>query len=146
MGIKAVNTNVIDAYIDRMVSEIDVKIVRKLLEVGERCVNRARITEEKGKDYTDKSGNLRGSVGYILVANGVIINEGGFEPVKGATEGPEAGRNLAHRLVKDYPQFYVLIVVAGMQYASFVSDKGYDVLDSAELLAEKLLNDFKNKL
>lgn len=146
MGIKAVKTNVIDAYIERVVSEIDTKIVRKLLEVGERCVNRARITKEKGKDYTDQSGNLRGSVGYILIANGVIINEGGFEPVNGSMEGPEAGRGLARRLAEGYRQKYVLIVVAGMSYAKCVSDKGYDVLDSAELLAEKLLGELSYKL
>ena len=33
-----------------------------------------------------------------------------------------------------------------MRYASFVSAKGYDVLDSAELLAERLVPDMLKRL
>ena len=38
-----------------------------------------------------------------------------------------------------YPKGLVLIVVAGMNYAAYVEAKGYNVLSSAELMAENIL-------
>ncbi|MGV4578106.1 hypothetical protein ACQ1R5_10635 [Ornithobacterium rhinotracheale] len=36
-----------------------------------------------------------------------------------------------------YPRGYVLVVVAGMNYALYVESKGYNVLSTAEQLAER---------
>ena len=33
-----------------------------------------------------------------------------------------------------------------MNYAKFVADKGYNVLDSAEMLAEKLVKELQEKI
>ena len=60
------------------------QIIRELSIIGERCINEARL---KGS-YTDHTGNLRSSVGYVIVEDGAA--------------------------------------------------KGYDVLDSSELLARQL--------
>lgn len=110
------------------------QIIRELSIIGERCINEARL---KGS-YTDHTGNLRSSVGYVIVEDGQIAQLGGFEPVNGAKEGSEAGKEYARSLATNYPQGYTLIVVAGMHYAEYVAAKGYDVLDSSELLARQL--------
>ena len=62
-----------------------------------------------------------------------------FDTVKEGREGSRGGKEYAMQLVRDFPHGIVLIVVAGMNYASYVSAKGYDVLDGSELLADKLV-------
>ena len=42
-------------------------------------------------------------------------------------------------MAREFPNGVVLVVVAGMNYAAHLSDRGYDVLDSAEVLAAKLV-------
>lgn len=69
-----------------------------------------------------------------------------FDVVKEGVEGAKGGKEYAMKLVRDFPKGIVLIVVAGMNYASHVSAKGYDVLDSSELLAEKLVPQMLRKL
>lgn len=115
------------------------EIVRQLCVVGETAINYARNTSLKGRDYLDQTGNLRSSVGYIVVADGEIQMIAGFEPVGGAQEGAEVGNQYARELAANHPTGYALIVVAGMNYAEYVSAKGYDVLDTAELKARELL-------
>ena len=48
-----------------------------------------------------------------------------------------APRKFAREIAKEYPNDMCLIVVAGMKYAAYVSAKGYDVIEGAELLAEE---------
>jgi hypothetical protein len=50
------------------------------------------------------------------------------------------------QLVSKFPKGIVLIVDAGMHYASYVSAKGYDVIDSAELLAQQLVPEILKRL
>ena len=117
------------------------KVIRQLSIIGEQCVNQARISERKGRDYKDQTGNLRASVGYVIVADGEIQELSGFE---GAREGAQTGMQYAQDLAAKHPTGFALIVVAGMNYAEYVAAKGYDVLDSAELLAEKLCKELGN--
>ena len=56
------------------------------------------------------------------------------------------GALLAERLAGEYPTGIVLIVVAGMKYAIYVADRGYDVLDSAEDLARREIPKMLEKL
>jgi hypothetical protein len=65
--------------------------------------------------------------------NGAIVITGGFDG-----KGGQTGRSFAQEVSIDYPTGIILLVVAGMRYASYVSAKGYDVIDSAEILAQKI--------
>ena len=65
------------------------QIIRELSIIGERCINEARL---KGS-YTDHTGNLRSSVGYVIVEDGQIAQLGGFEPVNGAKKEVRPGKN-----------------------------------------------------
>lgn len=121
--------------------------------IGEECV---RIAREQGT-YNDITGNLRNSVGYVLVRNGDIICKNFeervesklYESTKGkgkkkktiapnnGTDGMIQGQALAEELAKRFTKGYALIVVAGMHYAHYVESLNKDVLDSAERYAQQ---------
>ena len=128
-------TTEIDRYIAGRVEAIKKAIVYNLCAVGEQVLNVARLTNS----YKDQTGNLRSSIGYVVAVDGEIVQMSSFDTVKEGREGSRGGKEYAMQLVRDFPHGIVLIVVAGMNYASYVSAKGYDVLDSSELLADKLV-------
>jgi len=128
-------TTEIDRYIAGRVEAIKRALVYNLCAVGEQVLNAARLTNS----YKDQTGNLRSSIGYVVAVDGEIVQMSSFDTVKEGREGSRGGKEYAMQLVRDFPHGIVLIVVAGMNYASYVSAKGYDVLDSSELLADKLV-------
>lgn len=132
----------IDAYMAEQIKRIEYALVRTLQYVGERCLIAAR----KSKSYRDITGNLRSSVGYVVSVDGNVVNNSDFGTVKIGSKGTMEGYNYACSLVSQFPQGICLIVVAGMNYAAYVSAKGKDVLDSAELLAEQLVPKMLSKL
>nr|DAH50675.1 MAG TPA: hypothetical protein [Caudoviricetes sp.] len=136
MGIKmttplsALQSTISDAIDDQRTAMIE-----RLRLVGEKAVNVAR--GYTGKQYTDRSKNLRSSTGFIIVVDGMIYGVGGFVPCGKGTggdgvEGCESGKSYAEELAAKFPQGIALIVVAGMEYAAFVQNKGYNVLIEAE--------------
>ena len=125
----------IDRYITGRVEAIKKALVYNLCAVGEQVLNAARLTNS----YKDQTGNLRSSIGYVVAVDGEIVQMSSFDTVKEGREGSRGGQEYAMQLVRDFPHGIVLIVVAGMNYASYVSAKGYDVLESSELLADKLI-------
>jgi hypothetical protein len=132
----------IQNYLREQIERREKAIIKTLLYVGEQCVNKAR---EKG-GYNDQTGNLRSSVGYILVKGGNIINVSDFKQEKNGTEGTKDGLSFAKQKAREYNTGIVLIVVAGMNYASCVASNGYDVLDSAELYADTSICNLLTKL
>jgi hypothetical protein len=128
-------TTEIDRYIAGRVEALKKALVYNLCAVGEQVLNAARLTNS----YKDQTGNLRSSIGYVVAVDGEIVQMSSFDTVKEGREGSRGGKEYAMQLVRDFPHGIVLIVVAGMNYASYVSAKGYDVLDSSELLADKLV-------
>lgn len=121
----------IDRYIEEQIKLITQEMIKNLQYIGEKCLNAARDTNS----YKDQTGNLRSSLGYVISMDGRIVYQSTFEVVKEGENGSKSGIRYAKELVRQFPEGIVLIVVAGMKYAQFVSAKGYDVLDSAELLA-----------
>nr|DAX97261.1 MAG TPA: hypothetical protein [Caudoviricetes sp.] len=130
----------IDKYLKSSVEELINETIYKLSYIGENVVNTARLSGE----YLDQTGNLRSSIGYIISIDGEIIRQGEFNVVKDGKDGTKRGEALAQALAKT-SKGITLIVVAGMHYAVYVSAKGLDVLDSAEIELEKQLQEqFKN--
>lgn len=138
MGIipKFTANDVHQAIAERM-EWIEKAIIFRLNYLGEQCVTRAR---EEGS-YINRTGNLRNSVGYIVVANGTIVNSNftSTSKSKGGEDGAQAGRNVAEEYARSFTTGYALIVVAGMNYAVYVESKNYDVLTTAELFAREEL-------
>ncbi len=125
----------IDKYIEEQVERITNALIYNLQYIGERCLNAARETNS----YKDRTGNLRSSLGYVIVLDGKIKYQSNFEVVMKGSDGARSGIQYAKEVARQFPEDIVLLVVAGMQYASYVSATGRDVLDSAELLADRLV-------
>lgn len=125
----------IDDYIAEQLKRITDAILYNLQYVGERCLNTARQTNS----YKDQTGNLRSSLGYVIAMDGKIVHNSTFEIVKDGGDGKKSGIQFAKEIVRQFPEGIVLVVVAGMHYAQYVSATGRDVIDSAELLADKLV-------
>lgn len=136
MGVKVVGVDAVMQEIGQRLQEMKADFIEELCVAGEQAVNAARMNGS----YTDRTGNLRSSTGYVVVDDGRIVRMSGYEPVKPtATDGQPAGRSYAEELAAQFSTGMVLILVAGMNYATYVHDRGYDVLTSAELIAEQLI-------
>lgn len=135
MGISAnFNINDIDATFKALLAEVDRQLIESLTRVGEEAVKLAKmIPPERG--FKDRTGNLRSSIGYVVLVDGKPVNVA-FAAVKGGHAGVNEGQRLALQ-VGSKTEGYALVVVAGMNYAVHVESKGRDVLTSAEKLAEK---------
>lgn len=127
------------------VSDMRRNAIRILHRVGQKAVNMARDKARKnGTDWTDDTGNLRSSIGYIICEDGKPIEEGKFDRVDGpnrsktTVDGTEVGKEYAYSLAGD-TKGLALIVVAGMDYAVYVAGRGYDVLSSSQILAQNLI-------
>lgn len=110
--------------------------------VGECCLIEAR----NGGNYGDRTGNLRSSIGYVVLDNGRVVRKGGFQKVKQGVDGASEGDKFLSQLMAKNKQGIVLIVVAGMNYAAYVEAKGYNVITSAELLAKQLVPQIMQQL
>ena len=131
------NSNDIERILREKIEKYYQKVIRILRIVGEKCINEAR---EHGS-YQDQTGNLRSSIGYVVLQDGKPIEKGGFAPTERGREkgknGQTEGETFINKVVSQYPKGLVLVVVAGMKYASYVEARNYNVLTSAELLAER---------
>lgn len=136
--------------------EIEDTILAMLIEAGENAIT----TAIESGTYQNITGNLRSSIGYVIAKDGMIIKEGGFRKIQGrgenyqkaqfttqngknvsfwargksgdGAEGSKKGIEFARNLISKMPGF-TIVVVAGMDYASYVNSKGLDVLDSAQI-------------
>lgn len=139
-------TSDIDAYFEAELDRIHSLILRMLCFLGEKCVVEARDRSPQAS-WVDQSGNLRSSIGYVVVCNGQIVNVSNFTPVKNGTDGAAEGKSLAEKLAKNHERGYALIVVAGMNYAAYVEAiNNKCVLVSAELFAKRELPSMIEKL
>lgn len=107
-------------------------IISRLKLIGEEFIVNARSIDT----YKDQTGNLRSSIGYVLLKNGKAIFGSDFEIVKNGRDGQSKGRKYIKELISQYKTGYVLICVAGMDYAASVESKGKDVLTASSKIAE----------
>ena len=87
--------------------------------------------------YTDRTNNLRSSIGFVLYKDGQKIGasfaKSGVGVEGDGSQGTEKGENYAVDVAGKYQEGYVLVLAAGMHYAAYVEAKGYDVLTGASL-------------
>lgn len=122
-------------------------IIEQLSFIGEECV---RIARESG-DYNDITGNLRSSIGYVILYDGKPVVYGASKQYSGkkgnGEAGPPAAEELLTSLQSKFPWGIVLIVCAGMKYAAYVESVHHkDVLTAAELKCDSLCRDLLNGL
>ena len=138
MALKCTNWHEVELEFIRAKEEYDRKAVEWLSVLGERVVKYAR---EHGS-YTDRTGNLRNSIGYVVVQYGRIVTED-FSIGSGHGEAKTQARAYALEVARNLPANKTYLVwVAGMEYAKYVEAKGFDVLEGSgnwiESTAEKL--------
>lgn len=122
--------------LDELVGDINTDI---LIDIG---MNAIRIAHEKRitsglKEYKNRTGNLHNAPGACVVRDGKIV----WMEVVADTAHPEAQRNTESMLRQCDKSCDGLYLADGMEYASYVRAKGYDVLDSAILYAIKRIDE-----
>jgi len=132
------------AKIDKQTDTNIDMLIDRMFYIGEACVNTAR---ESGS-YNNITGNLRSSIGYVVLHDGEVVSFGKSEAYSGAKgdgeEGVSASKAFLERLVLEEHTGITLIVVAGMNYAIYVEAiHNKDVLTSAKLTAERLLRELE---
>ena len=130
---------------DAFLNEIEKKQFARLQRLGEMCLVEARTN----KGYMMQTGALLSSTGYEVFVDGVAIHSQ-FDAASGAESnaaetGIKSGQSIAETIGKG-TKGIALVVVAGMNYAAYVEAKGYNVLSSAEHLAERELPRMLEKL
>lgn len=146
MGIKANFTkDDLRKRLDAFLDEVEKKQIARLQRLGEMCLIEAR----SNKGYMMQTGALLSSTGYEVFVDGVAIHSQ-FDAANGAeseaaTKGVKTGQSIAEKIGKE-TKGVALVVVAGMNYAAYVEARGYNVLSSAEHLAERELPRMLEKL
>ena len=109
-------------------TKIEESIFIRLAEVGEQFIADARSVNT----YTDRSGNLRSSIGFTVLKDGEQVIQA-FPGDK--AEGVAKGKKVAAEAASGFPRGIVLIVVAGMDYAAAVESRGDDVITGSSYAA-----------
>lgn len=80
-------------------------------------------------EYLDDTTNLRNSIGYYVLKDGVIV--------RGRVEGGGESQTAAMDVLNSVPKIrgYQLVGVAGMNYASYLESKGFNVITSQAFVA-----------
>lgn len=114
-------------------------IIELLRRTGEEFVKVARLSGE----YIDHTGNLRSSIGYVIVKDGKIIGQDFRTSDKEGTDkqtGKREAEQLAIDLCLTYSTGFVLIGMAGMKYAVYVEAmENKDVVSLAASMAESFI-------
>lgn len=131
--------------LDAFLAMVEKKQIARLQKLGEICLIEARMN----KGYMMQTGALLSSTGYMIFVDGVALHTQ-FDAASGAESnaaqnGIKAGQELAEKVGKE-TKGIALVVVAGMNYAAYVEAKGYNVLSSAEHLAQRELPRMLEKL
>lgn len=132
----------IEGTLRKRVLAVHQAYLERLQAIGEEFVKNAR----NNGSYTDRTGNLRNSVGYVIMKDGKQLFSNFQATAKGdgsenktGKDGVAVGQEKALEISGRYPQGYVLIGVAGMDYAAAVESKGFDVISSSSTIAKQAM-------
>jgi hypothetical protein len=97
------------------------KMINSCIRAGEDFIVNARsqIQDHSMGTYNDVTTNLRNSIEYFIFYNGELVRAS-------ASEFMAANRELVQEVI--LPRGIQLIAIAGMNYASYVEAKGYNVI------------------
>ncbi len=144
MGIKAQFTaQDIDKFHDDFVQNFYIKLIEALEFTAIEIRDLAKSGKNGIKDYIDRSNNLRSSIGFVLYKDGEQISSNFVKSGAGSegdgNKGTQVGESVAESIAIEYPKGFVVVMVAGMDYAAYVEAKGYDVITASTLKFEDVL-------
>ena len=109
----------LDKAIMKRQKQIQAALIYRLTAYVEELVNDAKLSGA----YDDQTHNLRSSIGGVLLYNKQAITYEGFEEVAvGGTVGKNKGLEYLNSLIPTMRDGYVILLVAGMNYASYVEE------------------------
>lgn len=123
-------SSILDDFVEDQLEELTAVVSK----IGEDALTIARDEHI----YKAQTGNLQSSVGFAVLRDGAETGRSGFNPVPGPDGGDgktgaaEGRKYLDQILSEESGPGISLVMVAGMDYAGYVEDKGLDVLKSAE--------------
>ena len=163
MGITASFTaREVQTYIREQVARQEEKIKVRLIKIGNKYVIDARkkatdavrvggkLVHPQGPrtkvnadspSFIDHTGNLRSAIGFVLIKDGTQVHAN-FETARKGTDkeqGRREGIAIANSLASEYMRGFVLVVVAGMEYAAAVESVGFDVITGSSIEAKNSL-------
>ena len=115
--------DVLDKAIVKRQKQIQAALIYRLTAYVEELVNDAKLSGA----YNDQTGNLRSSIGGVLLYNKQAITYEGFEEVAvggtvRGTVGKNKGLEYLNSVIPTMRDGYVILLVAGMNYASYVEE------------------------
>lgn len=124
---------------EAQMQNIEKAILSRLEYVGQEFVKMAREKTASTGGFNDITGNLRSSIGFVVLKDGRLVSEN-FEIANSGsdkTTGLKEAKRFANELKNDFATGYALIVVAGMDYAAAVENRHHkDVITGSSLIAE----------
>jgi len=124
-GIKALFNNAhIMSSLNEFKKRANENSLQTLQYVGNEFVNKARLLNT----YLDDTGNLRSSIGYIILQDGKVVDMDFKSSGSDGDTGKLKGMKIAEEIADLHPSGFVLIGVAGMEYARHVEAMGLDVI------------------
>ena len=131
----------INAYTKQEYQEAIDKLIEIFEFVGEGFIKEARAMTKSAGGFEDRTGNLRSSIGYIIVLNGRVVQETVYQSVKGTDR--EKGVRVAKQFMDEIAKSDGLRLygVAGMEYADEVESRGYNVISMQADMALTELTD-----
>lgn len=138
MKVKVTGIQETKAYIKERAERMAKEYLSELDKLAMDVVTAIRTSEVSF--WNDVTGNLRSSIGYKIVRDGETMFENFQICNGGGAEGMQKAKSYAQELASKYHKGVVVVIVAGMEYASYVEDvESRVVLKGGELLAENKL-------
>lgn len=128
-----------------LVNRIELAIISRFQYIGETFVVNARIKTKQEGGFGNITGNLRSSIGYIILKNGKTLKEN-YEVSGTGSKGLQTAKALMREIKAKFNTGYVLVVIAGMNYAAAVESRGLDVITGSSKIAEEDLREAINGL
>ena len=140
MSFKLKNEKVLRNYILKQ----SVLIEKALIYYLESFVAELENHAKESAGYKDQTGNLKSSIGGAVLKDGKVVTYKGFE---GQGEGITTGKEFLNSLITKYNKGYTILLVAGMEYATFVENyHNLNVLKETELKMQRELPDVMKRL
>lgn len=134
---------------NRYIKQYEEKFEEALVYQLEYAVSFLSNHAKDNGEYEDQTSNLRGSIGGVVVKNGKAITYRGFKEGKqgDSDEGVRNGLEFINSKIAEAGSGYGIILVAGMDYSSYVENyHGLNVLSKTELLAMTKMNKWLNNV
>lgn len=139
MSLRLENKKVLQQYIRNYAKVVERVLIREMEIIVARLENHAK----DNAGYNDITGNLKNSIGGVVLKDGRPISYSGF----GGGEGGSTGKTFINSLISDYGSGFVILIVAGMEYATYVENKHeLNVLKKSELLLPSEMQKMFNRI